>query len=194
MCASRRLVGVLEYVLFSTSLNLIPTSPETGGLKLGCSLPTLQSLHYITLGYITIVTLPDHRLIHQKDLRKMSIIRQWPTAMSLCGPTRGQCGGQCGGHWTSPQSAMRTIILRGRNWSEELNIVTITQSASYSPFNSLVVTGPSIKLLVPAGVCWTGPDGVAQLQLSIRARQWPDLSCSHSQMCHQISRHHQFLW
>ena len=54
MCASWRLVGVLEYVLFSTSLNLIPTSPETGGLKLGCSLPTLQSLHYITLCYITL--------------------------------------------------------------------------------------------------------------------------------------------
>ena len=75
MCASRRLVGVLEYVLFSTSLNLIPTSPETGGLKLGCSLPTLQSLHYITL-QLLIVTLPDHRLIHQNDFRKMSIIRQ----------------------------------------------------------------------------------------------------------------------
>ena len=54
MCASWRLVGVLEYVLFSTSLNLIPTSPETGGLKLGCSLPTLQSLHYVTLRYITL--------------------------------------------------------------------------------------------------------------------------------------------
>ena len=58
MCASRRLVGVLEYVLFSTSLNLIPTSPETGGLKLGCSLPniTIVTLHYVTLHYNRYIT------------------------------------------------------------------------------------------------------------------------------------------